>query len=132
MIRPTWASVYSEKPAYTSAIRLNSLFSSELSESHGRTASSGLATSLGIGLHGVSCVPRGSTPRSIIRASTHVRYASYPSSNLPLYLSMYSLGAWCGAWLAPGQNHTNHGRDGLADCWSRSIWIACSAKSLER
>ena len=25
---------------------------------------------------------------------------------------MYSCGQWCGAWLAPGQNHMNHGRDG--------------------
>jgi hypothetical protein len=34
MIRPHWASVYSENPAYTSAMWLNSRFSSLFSESH--------------------------------------------------------------------------------------------------
>ena len=31
---------------------------------------------------------------------------------------MYSCGQWCGAWLAPGQNHMYHGRDGLVALWS--------------
>ena len=73
MIRPTWASVYSEKPAYTSAIRANSFFSSALSDAHGRTASAGIATSSGSGLIGVILVSLGNTPLSIIRASTQSR-----------------------------------------------------------
>ena len=40
-MRPTWWSVYSEKPAYTSAMREKSRFSSSESVSHGRTSSSG-------------------------------------------------------------------------------------------
>ena len=77
MMRPTWASVYSENPAYTSAIRENSFFSSALSVSHGRTMSPGVsATSSGSGLIGVSCVPFGRMPFSIMRGSTHSRYAS--------------------------------------------------------
>src|SRR5262245_23733702 len=125
-MRPTCASVYSEKPAYTSAIRANSFFSSAFNVFHGRTASPGTlaATSAGCGLIGVMAVPLGMMPFSIIRGRTHSRYASYPSSNLPLYLSAYSLGLWCGAWLAPGQNHMNHGLEGLVAFWSRIIWSA--------
>jgi hypothetical protein len=88
MIRPTCASVYSENPANTSAIREYSRFSSTDSESHGRTESPSAKVPGGIGLIGVSSVPTGRMPRSIIRGSTHSRYASYPSSNIPLYLSM--------------------------------------------
>ena len=51
---------------------------------------------------------------------------------LPLYLSMYSCGAWCGALLAPGQNHMYHGFEGLLAFWSRIICNAWSARSLER
>ena len=76
MIRPTWASVYSEKPAYTSAMREKSAFSSALSEAHGRTMSSGENVPSGMGLTSVSSVPSGRMPRSIIRGSTHSRYAS--------------------------------------------------------
>src|SRR3990172_7038197 len=132
MMRPTWASVYSEKPAYTSARRENSFFSSALSEFQGRTWSAGVAISAGRGLKGVSWVPLGRMPLAIMRGRTHSRYASYPSSNLPRYLSMYSCGAWCGAWLAPGQNHMYHGFDGLLDFWSLIIPMALSARSLER
>ena len=76
MIRPTCASVYSEKPAYTSIRRENSFFSSALSDSQGRTMSAAFATSAGSGLSGVSSVPFGRMPFSIIRGSTHSRYAS--------------------------------------------------------
>ena len=55
MTRPTCASVYSEKPAYTSIRRENSFFSSALSESQGRTMSDAFDTSAGSGLSGVSC-----------------------------------------------------------------------------
>ena len=73
MTRPTWWSVYSLKPANTSAMRLNSRFSSSDSESHGRTTSLGLNVPSGIGFSGVSSVPAGMMPFSIIRSSTHSR-----------------------------------------------------------
>ncbi len=73
MIRPTWASVYSENPANTSAIRENSFFSSAFSEFHGRTESLATATSSGSGLIGVILVPSGITPFSTIRGSTQSR-----------------------------------------------------------
>ena len=77
MMRPTCASVYSEKPAYTSAMRANSRFSSSFERVPRAHAVAGaLATSSGIGLSGVSSVPSGMMPFSIIRASTHSRYAS--------------------------------------------------------
>ncbi|SLB05768.1 Uncharacterised protein [Mycobacteroides abscessus subsp. massiliense] len=76
MTRPTWASVYSENPAKTSAMRENRRFSSGLSVFHGRTESASTATSLGNGLMGVSLVSLGRMPLSIMRASTHSRYAS--------------------------------------------------------
>ena len=85
-----------------------------------------------MGLIGVSSVPSGRIPRSIIRGRAHSRYASYPSSNLPLYVSMYSCGAWCGAWLAPGQNQRYQGLLG-SDCLaSRMNDSALSARSFER
>ena len=68
--------MYSEKPAKTSAMRANSRFSSSDSESHGRTSSFGEYVPSGIGLIGVSSVSGGMMPFSIIRASTHSRYAS--------------------------------------------------------
>ena len=73
MIRPTWASVYSENPAYTSAKRAKSLFSSSDRVSHGRTWSDGWAASPGSGLISVRPVPSGRIPRSTIRGSTHSR-----------------------------------------------------------
>ena len=73
MIRPTCASVYSLKPAYTSAMRAKSFFSSSDSESHGRTSSAGEWVPSGIGFIGVSSVPSGRMPFSIIRGSTHSR-----------------------------------------------------------
>ncbi len=73
MIRPAWASVYSENAANTSAIRANSFFSSSFRVSHGRTWSPGFATSSGIGFSGVSAVPSGTMPFVTISASTHSR-----------------------------------------------------------
>jgi hypothetical protein len=62
MIRPTWASVYSENPANTSAIRENSRCSSSDSDSQGRTASAGAKVPGVIGLIWVSSVPRAGSP----------------------------------------------------------------------
>ena len=33
-------------------------------------------------------------------------------SNLPLYFSIHSFGAWCGAWHAPGQKYMKNGLSG--------------------
>ena len=57
-------------------MRENSFFSSAFSVFHGRTSSAGFACDSGSGLIGVSFVPFGRTPFSIMRASTQVRYAS--------------------------------------------------------
>ena len=65
--------MYSLKPAKTSAIRLNSRFSSSFSVSHGRMESPSLNVPGVIGLIGVSSVPSGRMPRSIMRGSTHSR-----------------------------------------------------------
>lgn len=73
MTRPICTSVYSDMAAYTSAMRLNRAFSSALSVSHGRTASSWLNVSSRIGLSGVSAVSCGRMPLSIMRASAHSR-----------------------------------------------------------
>jgi hypothetical protein len=73
MMRPTWWSVYSENPAYTSAMRENRRFSSSDSVSQGRTASDGEYVPSGMGLSGVSSVPSGRTPFSIMRGRTHSR-----------------------------------------------------------
>src|SRR5262245_48295658 len=53
MIRPTCSSVYSEKPAKTSAMRANSFFSSALSVFQGRTRSGPGMVLFGIGLIGL-------------------------------------------------------------------------------
>ena len=68
--------MYSEKPAYTSAMREKSAFSSSESVSHGRIESPSLNVPGAIGLSGVSSVPSGRILRSISRGSTHSRYAS--------------------------------------------------------
>src|SRR5262245_36680850 len=39
---------------------------------------------------------RGTMPWAFMRARVSSRYFSYPISNLPLYLSTHSFGAWCG------------------------------------
>ena len=54
-------------------MRENSRFSSSDSVSQGRTESPSLKVPGGIGLIGVSSVPSGRMPRSIIRGSTHSR-----------------------------------------------------------
>ena len=55
------------------------------------------------GLIGDSSACSVTIPSFFWRSNTCSRYASYPMSNLPLYLSAHSLGAWWGAWQAPGQ-----------------------------
>ena len=45
---------------------------------------------------------------------------------------MYSSGAWCGAWLAPGQNHRYQGFFGAEVLLSAMYEIALSARSCER
>ena len=45
---------------------------------------------------------------------------------------MYSSGAWCGAWLAPGQNHRYHGFFGADVLLSAMNEIALSARSFDR
>jgi hypothetical protein len=72
-MRPTCASVYSLKPAYTSAMREKRRFSSSESVSHGRTRSPSPKVPSVIGLSAVSSVPSGRIPRSIMRGSTHSR-----------------------------------------------------------
>jgi hypothetical protein len=57
-------------------MRLNSFFSSADSVFQGRTLSPSMQVPSLIGLIGVSCVSFGMIPRSIMRASTHSRYAS--------------------------------------------------------
>ena len=57
-------------------MRANSAFSSSLNEAHGRTMSRGENVPSGMGFTSVSSVPSGRMPRSIIRGSTHSRYAS--------------------------------------------------------
>ena len=54
-------------------MREKSRFSSSLSVSHGRTESPSLNVPGVIGLIGVSSVPSGRMPRSIIRGRTHSR-----------------------------------------------------------
>ena len=124
MMRPTCASVYSENPAYTSAIRENSFFSSALSESHGRTVSRGVRHVLG---HRVERRQLGALRQDALldHARQHpLAVGLVAVVELALVLVDVLLGAWCGAWLAPGQNHMYHGLDGLVACWSRSIWSA--------
>ena len=81
------------KPAKTSIMRAYSRFSSALSVSH--------AGHVGIVRATARC-RAGRCPCSIWRwRTTSSRYLSQPMSNLPLYLSIHSLGTWCGAWPAP-------------------------------
>ena len=53
-------------------------------------------------------------------------------SNLPLYLSIHSLGAWCGAWVAPGQKYMKNGLSGATILASRMNSIALSVRSVVR
>ena len=47
--------------------------------------------------------PRAAGPTRPGAANTCSRHSSQPRSNWPRYGSMYSFGAWCGAWHAPGR-----------------------------
>src|SRR5262249_31410352 len=49
----------------------------------------------------LSLVLGGTTPSLIWRASVSSRTLSQPWSNCPLYLSIHSFGAWCGACADP-------------------------------
>ena len=51
-------------------------------------------------------------------------------SNLPLYLSAHSFGAWCGAWVAPGQKYMKNGFSGATSLASAIIPIARSVRSV--
>ena len=126
------------KPAYTSAIRQKSFLSSSESESHGRTTSIGfqglpstLVSSV-YGFSGVSSASSGKIPISFWRSKTSSRYASYPMSNLPLYFSIHSAGAWCGAWVAPGQKYMKKGLSGAITFASLMNSIALSVRSVVR
>ena len=89
--RPISASVCSRKPANVSCKRA----------ANERALSDRSSHALTPGLRGASCVSGGTTPSSSWRANHSSRIASQPRSNLPRYFSMYSRGAWCGAWVAP-------------------------------
>ncbi len=90
--RPTWWSVYSMKPAYTSICRRRT-----------GLRASGISSQLGISAwRAVSCASWGMTPSAFWRAMVSSRSLSQPWSKLPLYLSAHSLGTWWGAWVAPG------------------------------
>ena len=91
--RPTWWSVCSRNPAYTSIWRASTGLSS-----------SGMSSQAGISAwRAVSSASAGMTPSSFWRAKVRSRCASHPSSNWPAYLSAHSLGTWCGACVAPGR-----------------------------
>ena len=62
MTRPVFTSVYSESAAYTSAIRLNKVFSSSDNEAQGRTLSPSMNVPGAMGFNSVSSVsPRQHT-----------------------------------------------------------------------
>ena len=85
--RPTFQSVFSWNPAYTSICRAYSVFSSSESESQAGSAS---------GL-GVSSASGGITPSVFCRSKVSSRSLSQPWSNLPRYFSLHSTATWCGA-----------------------------------
>jgi hypothetical protein len=53
-------------------------------------------------------------------------------SNLPEYFSIHSLGAWCGAWVAPGQKYMKNGFAGAIIFASLMNSIALSVRSVVR
>ena len=71
--RPTWKSVCSRKPAYTSIWRARTGFSSSGMSSQAVISS----------CRGVSSASAGITPSSFWRAKVRSRAASHPSSNSP-------------------------------------------------
>ena len=58
---------------------------------------------------GVSTASAGMTPSSFWRSNVISRCLSQPWANLPLYLSIHSLGTWCGACVAPGAKYMKNG-----------------------
>jgi hypothetical protein len=69
------------------------------------------------------------TPSFFWRSNDSSRSLSQPWSNLPFYLSIHSLGTWCGAWVAPGAKYMTKGLSGIrAFCW-RAHLIALFVRS---
>ena len=91
-IRPTWVSVCSRNPAYTSIWRSSTGLSSSGMSSHAVIRS----------LRGVSSASAGITPSSFCLAKVCSRCTSQPWANWPRYFSIHSGATWCGAWVAPG------------------------------
>ena len=120
--RPTWWSVCSRNPAYTSIWRASTGLSS-----------SGMSSQAVISSwRRVSSASSGITPSSFWRAKMRSRWASHPSSNCPAYLSAHSFGTWCGACVAPGAKYMKNGLSGIsAFCW-RTQLQARSARSSVR
>jgi hypothetical protein len=77
--RPISWSVWLRNPAYTSAMRVKSRFSSSASESHGRTTSTGFhglpstLVSSAYGFSGVSAASAGKMPICFCRSNTSSR-----------------------------------------------------------
>ena len=53
-------------------------------------------------------------------------------SNFPAYLSIHSVGAWWGAWVAPGQKYMKNGLSGAITFASLMNSIALSVRSVVR
>ena len=53
-------------------------------------------------------------------------------SKRPLYFSIHSLGAWWGAWVAPGQKYMKNGLSGTIILASLMNSIALSVRSVVR
>ena len=68
-----------------------------------------MAASPGIGLMSVSAGALGQDAALDHPRQHPLAVGLVAVVELPAYLSMYSSGAWCGAWLAPGQNHRYQG-----------------------
>jgi len=64
---------------------------------------------------GVRAVPFGRMPLSIMRGSTHSRFASLPSSNWPLYLVGGLYGDVIRRVVGAGAKPHDQGLDGLDD-----------------
>ena len=75
--------------------------------------------SAGSGLNGVSSVPFGHDALGDHARQDPLAVGVVAVVELALVLVDVFLRAWCGAWLAPGQNHMNQGFEGLLAFWSR-------------
>jgi len=80
--RPTWWSVCSRNPAYTSIWRASTGLSSSGMSAHAVISS----------WRAVSSASEGMTPSSFCRVKVRSRCTSQPSSNAPAYLSAHSFG----------------------------------------